>query len=429
MKLRFKKFNLRFRRYRRRLSSQFRRLIKHPVISSIVFFLVLVAATVGGFLVFNHGSPKFEPISSYIVIISHDNKKQVVPTREATIGSLLGKLNIKLGNGDRVEPSVSTPIAQDNLRVNIYRAVPVEIVDGTQHTLALSAATTSRSLAQQAGVNLYPEDNVTTARLSSSLIKGGLRKTIVVDRATPILLNIYGTPALVRTHAKTVGELMSQKNIKLQENDRVQPGAETPLTPNLQVSLLHKGVEVVTEFSVIPAPVQIVRDNSLSFGTQAVRQQGSQGQEATTYQIVKENNIEVSRTLLQKVVIVQPVPQIVAQGQAVSIPADKQAVMAQAGIRASDYPYVDYIVSHESGWCPTKMQGQIGYCPGYAPASFPSYLGYGLVQATPGTKMSSAGGDWQTNPVTQLRWATGYAVGRYGSWSGAYYYWQSHHYW
>jgi len=103
--------------------------------------------------------------------------------------------------------------------------------------------------------------------------------------------------------------------------------------------------------------------------------------------------------------------------------------MASAGISSSDYPYVDYIISHESGWCPTKLQGQIGYCPPYAPDSIPAGLGYGLGQATPGTKMASFGADWKTNAATQLRWATSYALGRYGSWGAAYNYWQAHHNW
>lgn len=44
---------------------------------------------------------------------------------------------------------------------------------------------------------------------------------------------------------------------------------------------------------------------------------------------------------------------------------------------------------------------------------------YGIPQANPGYKMASAGPDWRTNPYTQLRWAVGYAVGRYGSECGA----------
>jgi hypothetical protein len=44
---------------------------------------------------------------------------------------------------------------------------------------------------------------------------------------------------------------------------------------------------------------------------------------------------------------------------------------------------------------------------------------YGIPQALPGTKMASAGADWQTNPATQIRWGLGYIKGRYGTPCGA----------
>jgi hypothetical protein len=39
----------------------------------------------------------------------------------------------------------------------------------------------------------------------------------------------------------------------------------------------------------------------------------------------------------------------------------------------------------------------------------------GIPQALPGSKMASAGADWQTNPATQIAWGLGYISGRYGS--------------
>ena len=50
---------------------------------------------------------------------------------------------------------------------------------------------------------------------------------------------------------------------------------------------------------------------------------------------------------------------------------------------------------------------------------------YGIPQALPGSKMASAGADWETNPVTQIRWMAGY-VSRYGGWQGALEFWYSH---
>lgn len=39
----------------------------------------------------------------------------------------------------------------------------------------------------------------------------------------------------------------------------------------------------------------------------------------------------------------------------------------------------------------------------------------GIPQALPGSKMASAGSDWASNAVTQVRWGLGYIAGRYGS--------------
>ena len=40
---------------------------------------------------------------------------------------------------------------------------------------------------------------------------------------------------------------------------------------------------------------------------------------------------------------------------------------------------------------------------------------YGIPQALPGSKMASAGADWQTNPATQIKWGLGYISQVYGT--------------
>ena len=44
---------------------------------------------------------------------------------------------------------------------------------------------------------------------------------------------------------------------------------------------------------------------------------------------------------------------------------------------------------------------------------------YGIPQSLPGSKMSSFGSDWATNPVTQIKWGLQYISGRYGTPCGA----------
>jgi hypothetical protein len=281
---------------------------------------------------------------------------------------------------------------------------------------------------KQAGIEVYPEDIVQQIPTENFLVEGSIGQRIVIDRATPVNVNLYGTPVQMRTHAKTVGKLLEERGLRPVTGDTVQPDRTTPITPNMQIFVLRQGQRVVTEEAVLPLEREIVEDGSLSFGTQAIRQVGAPGKKLITYLIEVKDGVE-NRKVIQEIVTQVPVKEIVARGKAVQIPGDKQAVMAAAGIASSDFAYVDFIMSHESGWCPTKLQGQVGYCPPYAPAVIPSGLGYGIGQATPGSKMAAFGPDWQTNVVTQLKWASSYAKGRYGSWGAAYNYWQSHHNW
>lgn len=112
-------------------------------------------------------------------------------------------------------------------------------------------------------------------------------------------------------------------------------------------------------------------------------------------------------------------------------PTDHNTIMAQAGIAESDFGYVDYIVSREGGWCATRWQGMT-YCPGYFiqyDSLYDTWEGYGLCQSTPGIKMATAGDDFATNPVTQMKWCNSYALARYGSWYASYIHWVNNHNW
>lgn len=106
--------------------------------------------------------------------------------------------------------------------------------------------------------------------------------------------------------------------------------------------------------------------------------------------------------------------------------------MRQAGISESDFGYVDFIMSHESSWCPTRWQGTHGPCPDSyveGPESNGS-VGYGLCQSTPANKMASAGADWRTNPVTQMKWCNAYAQRAHGGgWYNSYQFWLRNRWW
>lgn len=398
---------------------------QRPYLALVLGLLFGVVIVVAGIIARPHGT--LRPSELHVVFLTDNGTRQTLDTKAPTVGALIKKLpSLNLLPQDVVEPSADTPIVQDNFRVNIYRARPVTVVDvsGTKK-VAITAQRSARVVAQNAGLNVYPEDTVSFA--PGSVKDNIIGEQVTIDPATPVNLTLYGTPLKERTHAKTVGDLLTEKHIKITAQDTLKPDANTPITPDMQISLVRNGVSTVTIEQSIDFPTQYVSDASLSFGATAVRQSGVPGKQAVTYQIDVEGGNEVSRNVIQTVVVTPPVPQIVAVGTIVDISGNKTEVMAAAGIASSDFGYVDYIVSHESGWCYTKAQGET-YCPAQPDNPY-TPNGYGLCQATPGYKMSTAGGDWATNPVTQLRWCSGYAASRYGSWYAAYSHWLAYHNW
>ncbi|MGW8330861.1 peptidoglycan-binding domain-containing protein [Streptomyces sp. NPDC055897] len=58
-------------------------------------------------------------------------------------------------------------------------------------------------------------------------------------------------------------------------------------------------------------------------------------------------------------------------------------------------------------------------------ATNPSSGAYGIPQALPGSKMATAGSDWQSDPATQISWGLTYISGRYSTPCGAWSAWQS----
>lgn len=409
-----------------------RRLEGHPyVVPVLAAFAVLIIAS-GLFFTLGGQTQKID--NTNIVLLYADRKSSSLPTREETVGEFLEKAGVTINEGDVVEPELTTKIEEDNFRINVYRAAPVVVIDGNEKLYGLSAAMTPRTMAEQVGAQLYPEDIVETGPSDDFLKDGSIGNKVVIDRAIQATLNLYGTPLSLRTHANTVGDLLKEKNIKLAADDTVKPSLDTPLTADTQVFVIRNGIQVVTAEEAVTAPSETVQDNSLSFGTIVVRQKGQPGKKSVTYQVDIQNGVEVSRKAIQEVITVQPVAEIIAKGQAVQIPSDKESIMRAAGIAASDFQYVYYVINHENAmWCATRWQGQ-NFCPAYYQEKYPgaetnTSTGYGLCQATPGIKMASAGDDWRTNPVTQMKWCSGYAVGRYGTWEAAYNFWISHSWW
>jgi hypothetical protein len=89
-----------------------------------------------------------------------------------------------------------------------------------------------------------------------------------------------------------------------------------------------------------------------------------------------------------------------------------RAMLTDFGFGSDQFSCLDSLYNSESGW--------------NVHADNPSSSAYGIPQALPGSKMASAGADWENNAATQIRWGLGYIQSRYGSPCGAWSFKQGH---
>lgn len=354
--------------------SKLHKTIKHPAVTiPLATFAALLTLTVLALVLFSTSSPELRESDTFTAIVSHDDEVKTVPTRAKTVGELLERIDVTLNPGDVVEPALESEITSDNFRINVYRAVPATIVDGGKKTFAFTAATTPRSVVKQTGIEVYPEDILEFIPTKNFLLEGSIGQRVVIDRATPVHVNLYGTQVMMRTHAKTVGDLLDERNVNLGPNDSVQPARSTKITSNLQVFLLQKGEQIAAIEEEVPMAVEYVDDSSLSFGAQAIRQQGAPGKKIVTYKIQLENGIEVGREIIQEVVVTEPVKQIVARGpqgsfeQALALLRQCEAGGRYNAVSASG-TYMGAYQFNQGTWNTNAPDGYAGVPPSEAPA-------------------------------------------------------------
>lgn len=385
---------------------------KHPLVIPVVTFIVLFVVSMVAFVSFN--ATTLGPADSRVVNVYADGQSQTLPTRAKTVKDLLERLDIKLNDGDVVEPGLDTQILEDDFSVNVYRSRPVTVIDGNKEVTINTAAQSPRKVAEEAGATLFPEDDVKVEIPDNVIDEGSATEQLVINRSIPVKLVMYGQSYDVRTHAKTVGELVEEKG--LNTNDvTVLPPAETVLTANMVVFVTYKDKNIVTAEEVIPNGEEIVSDAELTMGQTQVRQEGSPGKKVVIYEVDKADPNK--KTVLQEVIAIQPINRVVAKGTKVvvgTVTGSKADWMRLAGIDASQYQYADYIIGRESGWNPAAVSAN--RC-------------IGLGQKCNAASLIADCPAWQSDPVCQLEHFSGYANGRYGSWQAAYQFWTLNHWW
>ncbi|MBQ3474117.1 G5 domain-containing protein [Candidatus Saccharibacteria bacterium] len=241
---------------------------------------------------------------------------------------------------------------------------------------------------------------------------------INIYRSRPVIVKDGLNEKYVMTASYNPTEIFKEAGVTVYDGDEIK---SIPNTNFLEAGvatvyeITRNGGREVTVEEEIPFAEETVRDFNLASGKTEVKQLGEVGMKQITYKVQYINNEEVAREVVSEVVVREPVSRIVAIGAKKSIPPEWGTCAGwarEAGVSEDDLSSALDLIYRESG-CRVDARN--------------AYSGaYGIPQALPGSKMAAYGADWETNPVTQIKWMSGYVTGRYGGWKQAIEFWYAH---
>jgi resuscitation-promoting factor RpfB len=276
-----------------------------------------VAIIFSAFLVLVFALIPFKPTradNERVITVYYDGNEQTVVTDAATVGEVLNRAKIDVANNDLIEPGLKTQLSAPTYNVNIYRARPVTVIDGRQRSTVITAQTSAPKIAEDAGISLYDEDIAEMSRIDDFLAEDGVGLKLTIARATPLTMVLYGKEQTVRTQAKTVADLLKEKQIELGAQDSTNVPQETVVSEGMHLEIYRNGVQTVTAEEEVAFDTEVIRDTDKPVGFREVQRTGTKGKKLVTYEINMVNGQEQSRKVIQTVVTQQPAKQVEVVG-------------------------------------------------------------------------------------------------------------------
>jgi uncharacterized protein YabE (DUF348 family) len=360
-----------------------------------------------------------------------DGTPHAIRTTADNVGQVVSGQGYRVSVHDLLAPTAATHV-KDGTRIVLRRGRLLRLdVDGRRLDVWTTAPTVAEALAQ---LGYSTSDFVSVSR-DRRLPLG------VTDIAirTPRLVTVVhdGMREQVTTTDATVGQLLQDLGITLGPSDRLSVSANSAPLPGETIRIERVAKKLLTRTESLPYTTKKVRDADLAAGTTQLVQAGRNGSARVTYAVVYVDGQPVGRTKIKTEVLSRPRTQIEKVGtkpvvtgtrgtgvtvsapsQPAPSPGSAQAIarqlLAARGWGDDQYSCLVTLWNHESGW--------------NVHAANPSGA-YGIPQALPGSKMGSAGPDWQNNAETQIKWGLGYISSRYGTPCGAWSQWQANGGW
>jgi resuscitation-promoting factor RpfB len=364
-----------------------------------------------------------------------DGKGTAIHTTAQNVGQVLDGKGYRVSAHDLLAPSAKTHV-KDGTRIVLRRGRLLHLdVDGARTDVWTTAPTVAEALAQLGYSN---SDFVSVSRAR----RLPLGVTDIAIRTPRVITVVHdGKTEQVSTTDTTVAQLLDDLDIRLAASDRVSPARTAALGPVQTVRVQRVASKLVTRVRALPFPTRHQRSSALSVGTTKVLAEGRNGKARVTYKVVYVDGKATGWTKIKTVTVNKPQTRVLADGTRRSVttssggsggggssgggssgapnapapdPGTAKAIarelLKQRGWGDDQYNCLVTLWNHESGW--------------RVHAANPSGA-YGIPQALPGSKMGSAGPDWQNNATTQIKWGLGYISSRYNTPCQAWSTWQA----
>lgn len=283
---------------------------KKPIIWTTAILAPVVACLVWLFLPHTTAHAANERI----ITIYRDGQEQIVASDAETVGQVLERANITVNEHDLVEPGKDTKLVAANYSVNIYRARPVTIIDGTQRYRIMTPYQSARKIAESAGLKIVDEDQLQLDRINDFVAERGMGLKLTIDRATPLTLILYGKKIDAHTQADTVAELLKEKSIELGPNDGLSAPQETSISAGMTLAVYRNGVQVITEEQDVDFSTEQIKDADQEVGYRQIKEPGAKGRKVVTFEVELRDGKEVRRKEIQSVTTQQPKKQVEVVG-------------------------------------------------------------------------------------------------------------------
>ncbi|GAB6086091.1 ubiquitin-like domain-containing protein [Alkaliphilus crotonatoxidans] len=181
--------------------------------------------------------------------------------------------------------------------------------DGQEVEIKTFSNTVGNILKQQ-GIEVNEADKVIPQL--HERVEDGTR--IVIHRAFEIQLVVEGEEKNVKTAESTVEALLKSMDIVLNDHDRVEPALEAPLQRGDVVRVTRVEEEVVEEEQEIPYQTLVKYNEQLEHGITKVVQEGKNGEKEVISKITFEDGVEVAREVVDEVIHQEAVNEIIEKG-------------------------------------------------------------------------------------------------------------------